>query len=202
MTSGQFKVFKCHEIFYPLLTTRWDISHLKSLFSIREENHINSLFPVISPFSCCKHTKRFFSGSQLGKSFHVPAKGSKSMTQTLPRWLSSLKAVQWHSLLQRKSCFTDFNGINFTTNPIKQEAIFPSLYLRPSMLSLFANGCTKCLTQRESKLLLLLWEWHQQLCLCSAEVELTPVGRHSHLPEPPHNLLVANEEKYVVCGWY
>lgn len=60
MTSGQFSVFKCHEIFYPLLTMRWDISHLDSLFSMRQENHINSLFPVISLFSCYKYIKKIF----------------------------------------------------------------------------------------------------------------------------------------------
>jgi len=46
-------------IFYPLFTVRWDISHLKRIFSIRQENHINPFFPSISPFSCYKYKKDF-----------------------------------------------------------------------------------------------------------------------------------------------
>lgn len=69
MTSGQFKVFKCHETFYPLLTMRWDISHLKSLFSMRQENHINSLFPGISLFSYINTLKRFSLAHNLIKAF-------------------------------------------------------------------------------------------------------------------------------------
>lgn len=46
-----------------------------------------------------------------------------------------------------------------------QEAILPSLYLRPYLVSTFIFVCAKCITQRKSKLLFLLWKWHQFFCL-------------------------------------
>lgn len=46
-----------------------------------------------------------------------------------------------------------------------QEAILPSLYLRPYLVSTFVFDCAKCITQRKSKLLFLLWKWHQFFCV-------------------------------------